>query len=68
MSFHQIMMQQAAKAAEAPVYCRYCGLNVKEPTANSPKGSNGAWMRYLDWEIENQAHVKCYQERGGRRS
>jgi hypothetical protein len=64
--FNQIAMQQAARSLNAPVYCRYCGLNVKEPTSKSPRGNNGAWMNSLDWEIRNEAHVSCAQENMGR--
>ncbi|QHW35851.1 hypothetical protein GZH47_33715 (plasmid) [Paenibacillus rhizovicinus] len=62
MSFTQIAMQQTLQAVDAPVYCRLCGRNVKEPSSKSPPGNNGAWMRYLDLEIANKCHVSCYQE------
>lgn len=69
MNFQQIMMQQAQQSVDKPVYCRFCGKNVKEPTNKSPGGANGGWMRYLDWEIENSCHVSCANEQrtGGRR-
>lgn len=59
MSFEQVMIQQAQKSVDSPVYCRYCGLNIKEPTKNSPRGSNGAWAQHLDWEVPNKAHASC---------
>lgn len=65
MSFQQIMMQQAQQAIDSPVYCRFCGKDVKVPSENSPGGANGGWMKYLDWEIQNRAHVKCAQKARG---
>lgn len=56
---NQIMQQQIRQAFARPVYCRYCGKNVKEPTSNSTGGSQGDWRKHLDWEIENHAHVVC---------
>ncbi|GAK42095.1 putative replication protein [Paenibacillus sp. TCA20] len=67
MSFEQIMIQQSYQSVEQPVYCRFCGMNVKTPSSNSPGGNNGAWRRNLDWEIKNHCHVKCASENQGGR-
>jgi hypothetical protein len=67
MDFSKIMFQQAQKSVDSPVYCRFCGKNVKEPTSNSPRGSNGAWAQHLDWETENHSHVSCANKARGRR-
>jgi len=67
MSFEQILMQQTRKAVEEPVYCRFCGFNVKEPSSKSPGGSNGSWKINLDWEIANKSHASCARENVGRR-
>ncbi len=61
MNFSQIMMQQATRSVEAPVYCRLCGKDVKIPSENSPGGQMGDWRRNLEWETQNQVHVKCAQ-------
>jgi hypothetical protein len=62
MSFSQIMMSQAMKALDSPVYCRYCGQDIKQPSQNSTRfmtGDNtGRW--YNDWELANHAHEKCH--------
>lgn len=62
-SFRQILQKQMKQTLERPVYCRFCGKNVKEPSSNSPGGSEGNWRRYLDWEVENHAHVICANKR-----
>lgn len=61
--FHKIMVQQAMQEIEEPVYCRFCGHNIKEPSYNSTKVSleNGSERWYSHWEIQNYAHEKCYQ-------
>lgn len=64
--FNRIMQQQIKQTLERPVYCRFCGRNVKEPSINSPGGSDGNWRRHLDWEIENHAHVKCAKNKRAR--
>lgn len=64
LSFDQIMIQQAQKSIESPIYCRFCGKNVKEPTIHSYQED---WRKYLDWEIQNHAHVKCAQKAVRRR-
>jgi hypothetical protein len=68
MNFEEVMRQQAFQSVEQPLYCRFCGIDVKTPSKNSPGGSGGNWRRNLDWEIENQSHVTCANKhRGGRR-
>lgn len=64
MDFTQIMMQQVSKALNEPVYCRYCGKNLKEPTKESKfNGTGGSTGNYSnDWEIRNNAHEPCYQQ------
>jgi len=51
------MANELTRDHQRPVYCRYCGKDVKHPTDNS--GSD--WKQALDWEIHNNAHVKCHQ-------
>lgn len=64
-SFQQIMMQQATQSANESVYCRYCGHDLKKPTINSTQYDSGYAN---EWELENNAHIKCYQKHyGGRR-
>jgi hypothetical protein len=67
MSFEKIMIQQAFKSFNSPVYCRYCGMDIKQPTRNSMRFETGpgtaSW--YNEWEIENEAHIKCHQENLG---
>lgn len=62
MDFTQVMMQQAQKAIDTPVYCRYCGKNVKEPTKesqfNRTGGNTGNYSS--EWELRNNAHESCY--------
>lgn len=62
--FQKIMMQQTQQSVDAPVFCRYCGFNIKEPTVNSHGGSNGAWKINLDMELRAKCHVKCARENG----
>ncbi|OXB94707.1 hypothetical protein [Parageobacillus galactosidasius] len=67
MNFHQIMMQQAMQQANSPVYCRYCGQDIKQPGRNSTQTDSGRW--YDDWELRYNAHHKCHaahlaQQRG----
>lgn len=71
MSFQQIMMQQAQQSIDKPVYCRFCGKNIKEPSRESrfnPTGNNtGNYAS--DWELSNNCHYTCYEKNiyGGRR-
>lgn len=58
MSFEDIMWQQAAQSVNNPIYCRFCGKNVKEPSMVAHEGMT-TWDQHLDWEIENHAHVSC---------
>lgn len=71
MSFDQIMMQQAIKTVNEPVYCRYCGKNLKDPSSESKFNSTGANTGTYanEWEMRNNAHENCYWKhvRGGRR-
>lgn len=67
MSFEQILQQQVQKSVEEPVYCRFCGRNIKEPSNKSPGGSMGAWRSSLEWEIANKSHASCAREHMGRR-
>ncbi len=62
MNFEQIMMQQASRAVESPVYCSLCGLDIKSPSRNSSGGPNGDWKRNIDWELHNKVHTKCASE------
>jgi hypothetical protein len=67
MNFTQIMMQQAQKSLSEPIYCRYCGKNIKEPTKESRQLDSGAYQD--QWELRNNAHYSCYEKNiyGGRR-
>jgi len=58
MDFTAIALQQAYKSINDPVYCRYCGKDIKQPSQESTHFEN-RW--YNDWELENNAHEKCYQ-------
>jgi hypothetical protein len=58
MNFQQFSLQQAMTAAHAAKYCRYCGKDIKEPGMNSTRYESG-W--YDDWELDNNAHRKCYR-------
>ena len=62
MSFSQIMMQQAQQAINNPVYCRYCGKNIKEPSKESTRNMTGenTGNYSSDWELRNYAHESCY--------
>lgn len=57
-NFHDFILQQKIKEVEEPVYCRFCGRNVKEPYIDS----NNNWNQNLSWEIQHQAHVECYKK------
>lgn len=59
MSYKKIMKQQAKQMMKQPVYCRYCGLDVKHPSRNQPEIE---WNQNLAWEEQNHAHVKCHQQ------
>lgn len=63
MSFHQIAMQQTMQSINEPVYCRYCGKDIKQPSKESSFSSAGANTgNYADeWEIKNNAHYNCYK-------
>jgi hypothetical protein len=58
MNFQQIMMKQAMQQAYQPVYCRYCGQDIKQPGKYSTQTETGAW--YDDWELKYDAHHKCH--------
>lgn len=62
MSFQQIMIQQAVKAIHEPVYCRYCGKDIKQPSQESKRNMTGENTgNYAnDWELRNSAHENCY--------
>ena len=57
-SFSDVMLQQANKMAGSAVYCRYCGLDVKQPSSKQPEVN---WSRDLQWEEQYHAHVSCHQ-------
>lgn len=59
MNYSDIMMAQAFQQASNPVYCRYCGLDVKVP---SDKQSETNWSQNADWETQWQAHVSCHNK------
>ena len=59
LSYNQILMQQATQIASQPKYCRYCGLDVKQPSKNQPEVE---WNQNLAWEEQYQAHVRCHQQ------
>jgi hypothetical protein len=63
MGFQQIMMQQAQQSLDSPVYCRYCGKDIKQPSIESRFNSTGnnTGNYASEWEIENNAHTTCYQ-------
>lgn len=58
MDYGQIMMQQAVKQATEPVYCRYCGRDIRQADKNSSNSGTGYTS---DWEIKNNAHENCYR-------
>lgn len=64
--FKPFALQQVYRSINQPVYCRYCGKDIKEPGINSTRIATGpntaAW--YDDWEIENRTHRKCYYTQG----
>lgn len=66
MDYQQIMMQQASKSLNEPTYCRYCGKDIKGPTAQSKQSEKGYASQ---WELQNNAHQSCYQKHyyGGNR-
>lgn len=59
MNYEQIMMQQAQKQVESPVYCRFCGQDIKQPTNNSTN-TDGKW--HSPWELQHSIHYKCYDQ------
>jgi hypothetical protein len=61
--FTRIMYSQAQRQLDEPCWCRYCGRDIKQPGENSTKDNmTGHW--YSDWEIQNNAHIKCYRSQG----
>lgn len=64
MNFQQIMMQQANQKLNTPVYCRYCGHDINQPSRKSSFNATGSNTgNYAsDWELENNAHSSCYQK------
>lgn len=65
MNFTQVMMQQAQRSLDNPIYCRYCGKDIKQPSKESTQYDKGYSS---PWELENNAHTSCYQKHyGGRR-
>jgi ferredoxin len=39
-----------------PMYCVFCG----KPVLMCPTDENGKANNYLEWELKNSAHYKCY--------
>ncbi|SFJ65455.1 hypothetical protein SAMN02799624_05399 [Paenibacillus sp. UNC496MF] len=63
--FTKIMFSQAQRQLDDPCWCRYCGADIKQPGQNSTKDNmSNRW--HNDWEIENNAHMKCHGARGRR--
>ena len=62
MNFEQIMIQQAQREVEKPVYCRVCGQDIKKPSKYSAGGEMGDWKRNQDWELEYKVHTSCAQK------
>ncbi|MGV7000362.1 hypothetical protein ACWA2C_16875 [Priestia megaterium] len=71
MNFTQIMLQQAGKKLSTPIYCRYCGKDLNQPTKESRFNATGnnTGNYANEWETRNHAHTSCYQQHiyGGRR-
>ncbi len=65
MDYQQIMLQQAIQSMNEPVYCRYCGRDIKQPDKNSTAQDAGGYSS--QWELRNHAHEKCYQQNRWRR-
>lgn len=59
MSNVDFMFQQAQKDLSAATYCRYCGIDINQP---SRKQSETNWRQDLDWEMKYKAHVTCHRE------
>lgn len=57
-SYADIMMEQATKQAYSPVYCRYCGKDVRRPSTKQPETN---WDQNIEWEQKYQAHTSCHQ-------
>ncbi|MEB9509633.1 hypothetical protein P4I85_14640 [Bacillus cereus] len=63
MTFHQIAMQQAMQSINEPVYCRYCGKDIKQPSKESSfsAGKLNTGNYADEWEVKNNAHYNCYK-------
>jgi len=62
ISFEQFIVQHTTEQTNKPVYCMYCGQDIKQPTKNSTKVGE-KW--YDDWELQYRVHKTCYYQRRG---
>ena len=52
MDFNQIMMQQAMKQVNEPIYCRYCGKDFKRVTDENDQ----------EWALKYSSHTDCHRD------
>lgn len=62
--FADILASEMQKQVEEPIYCRYCGRDVKVPRKEAGKD----WKQNMDWEVRNYTHTNCHRKHlyGGR--
>lgn len=58
MDFGDFLARQM-RQVDNPVYCRYCGIDVKRPSMKQPEVN---WSQDLAWEEQYHAHRSCHMK------
>lgn len=58
LNFADILTREIQRQEDSPVYCMFCGDDVKQPRIDDPKD----WKGHLQWSIDHEVHVNCYRK------